>query len=49
MHWQRLPREAVGESLSLEMFQNCRYVALRDAVRGHGGVGWGVGDLRGIF
>jgi len=34
--WQRLPREVV-ESLSLEGFEKCGDVALRDTVSGHGG------------
>jgi len=35
---------------SLEVFQNRGDVALRDVVRGHGGgVGVGLGDLRGLF
>ena len=29
------------ESPSLEVFNNCGYVALRDMVSGHGGLGWG--------
>jgi len=33
--WNRLLREGV-ESLSLEAFNNCVDVALRDMVRGHG-------------
>jgi len=37
----QLPRE-VGESLSLEMFQNHRDVALRHVVSGHGGDGLGL-------
>ena len=36
MHWHRLPRVVMG-SPSLEVFQNCRDVALRDVVSGHGG------------
>jgi len=36
--WHRLPREVVG-SPSLEVFQNCGDVALKDTVSGHGGVG----------
>jgi len=35
------------ESLSLEVFKNCRDVALRDVVRGQGGDGWGL-DLDGL-
>jgi len=30
------------ESLSLEVFKNCRDVALRDVVSGHGGDGLGL-------
>jgi len=30
-HWNRLPREAV-ESLSLELFKKCVYMALQDMV-----------------
>ena len=41
-HWQRLPRE-MGESPSLEAFQNCGDVALRDVCSGHGGGGLGLG------
>ncbi len=43
-----LPRE-VG-SPSLEVFQSCGDVALRDMVSGHGGGGLmvGLGDLRGL-
>lgn len=29
------------ESLSLELLKNCEDVAPRDAVCGHGGLGWG--------
>ena len=35
----QLPRE-MGMSPSLEVFQNCGDVALRDVDSGHGGVGW---------
>jgi len=42
----QLPREVVGYP-SMEVFQNCGDVALRDTV---GMVGWdGVGHLRGLF
>jgi len=41
MQWHSLPRE-VGESLSLEMFQNRGDVALRHVVSGHGGDGLGL-------
>ena len=46
----QLPREVVG-SPSMEGFQNCGDVALRDVVSGHGGGGLAVGsaDLRAIF
>ena len=33
--------QGVGMSLPLEVFQHRGDVALRDAVSGHGGVGWG--------
>ena len=48
--WHRLPREVV-DSLSLEVFQGCVHVALRDVVSGHGGDGLaaGLGDLRGLL
>jgi len=39
MHWHRLPREVV-KLPSLEVFQNCVDLALRDMVSGHGGMGW---------
>ena len=46
----QLPREVV-QSASLEVFQNCVNVALRDVVSGHGGGGLLVGldDLRALF
>ena len=34
--WHRVPREVV-ESPSMEVFQSCVDVALRDVVSGHGG------------
>ena len=34
--------QGVVESLSLEVFKNCRDVALRDVVSGHGGDGLGL-------
>ena len=50
LRWHRLPREVV-QSPSLEVFQNCVDVALRDVVSGHGGDGLLVGleDLRSLF
>ena len=47
--WHRLPREVV-QSPSLEVFQNCVDVAMRDVVSGHGGSGLavGLGDLSGL-
>jgi len=49
-HWHRLPGEVL-KSLSLEVFQNCEDVALRDIIIGHDGNGLTVGldDLRGLF
>jgi len=32
--------QGVVESPSLEVVKNCRDVALRDVVSGHGGMGW---------
>jgi len=48
--WHRLPGE-VGESPSLEVFNNHVDVALRDTVSGHGGDGLvvGVGDSSDLF
>ena len=49
MHWHRLPRE-VGESPSLEVFENHGDMALSDTVSGHGGDGLmaGLNDLSGF-
>jgi len=41
MHWQRLPKKVMVESLSLEAFKDRGDVALRDMVSGHRGMGWG--------
>lgn len=38
MHWPRLPRE-VGKSPSLEVFQSCGGVALKDKISGMVGMG----------
>jgi len=48
--WKRLPREVV-ESLSLEVFEKCVYVALTDVVSRTGGdeLMVGLDDLRGLF
>ena len=40
LQWHRAAQGAVG-SPSLEVFQNCGDVALRDVVMGMVGVGWG--------
>jgi len=40
VHWHRLAGE-VRESPSLEVFQRCTDVALRDVGSGHVGVSWG--------
>lgn len=47
----RQRHSCTGRSLSLEVFENCVAVALRDAVSGHGGdvLTTGRGDLRGLF
>ena len=37
-----------SKSPSLEVFQNCGDVALRNVGSGHGGVGWGWGPWRSI-
>ena len=46
----QLPREVV-QSLSLEVFQNCVDVALRNVVSGHGrgGLEVGLDGLSGLF
>jgi len=50
LQWHGLSREVV-DSPSLEVFQNCVDVALRDVVSEHGGDGLmvGLGDLSGLF
>ena len=47
-HQHRLHREVV-KSPSLELFQSCGDVALRDVVIGLGGVELGLGILRALF
>ena len=42
MHWSRLPRKEV-KFPSLEVFQSCGDVTLRDMVSGHGGGGLELG------
>ena len=45
----QLPREVRG-SPSLEVFENCRSVALRDVASGHGGGGVGLDlGILGVF
>ena len=50
LQWHRLPREVVV-SLSLEVFQKCGDVTLRDVVSGHGRGGPVIGlyDLSVLF
>jgi len=45
-HWNRLHRDVV-QSLSMEVFNNCVDVAVRDVVNGHDGDGLmiGLGDI----
>ena len=50
LQWHRLLRKVV-QSLSLEVFQNCGDVTLRDMISGHGGDELMVGleDFSGLF